>query len=70
MNAHEEHVTPPPAGHGHAPHGAPALPFTEADWAEFHKSDKGAGGAVVVLMGAIFTIGLLLYSTIAYLVWS
>jgi len=69
MNSHEQHVTPP-AGHGHGHHAAAALPFTEADWAEFRKSDKGAGGAVVVLMGAIFTIGLLLYSTIAYLVWS
>src|SRR4051812_30399433 len=70
MNEHEQHITPPPAGHGHAPHAAAALPFTEADWAEFRKSDKGAGGAVVVLRGAIFTMGLLLSSVIASLVLS
>jgi hypothetical protein len=64
MNEHEHHVTTGPAAHEH--HRS-ALPFTDADWKEFEKSDKGAGGAVVVLMGAIFSIGLVLYSVIAYL---
>jgi hypothetical protein len=50
------------------PHSTPALPFTEADWQEFHQSDKGAGGAIVVLMGSIFSIGLVLYTIIAIVV--
>jgi hypothetical protein len=53
--------------HHHDPHG-PALPFTDAQMDELHKADIGAGGAVVVLMTAIFTIGLALYSLIAIVV--
>ena len=54
----------------HGTHGAgrPALPFTEKDWHEFHKSDIGGGGAIVVLMTAIFSIGLVLYAIIAVVV--
>jgi hypothetical protein len=57
--------------HAGTPHGhgsAPALPFSEADWHEFHQSDKGAGGAVIVLMGGIFSIGLVLYTIVAIIV--
>lgn len=68
-----DHIQQTPAPHGH--HGAPtghghshASPFSEAEWKEFHKSDVGAGGAVIVLMTAIFSIGLLLYSVIAFIV--
>lgn len=63
-------VTPAPAD-PHAPHGhhhGPALPFTDAQMQELHKSDIGAGGAVIVLMTAIFTIGLALYTVIAIVV--
>jgi hypothetical protein len=63
-----EHVTPD-AGHGHDHHHEPAAPaFSEAEMAEFQKSDIGAGGAVVVLMTAIFTVGLLLYGVVAVIV--
>ncbi len=65
-----EHVTPD-AGHGHGhTHGhAPNKPtFTDAEMAAFLKSDIGAGAAVIVLMSAIFGIGLLLYTAIAFIV--
>lgn len=53
----------------HAHHEGPAkLPFSETDLAEFHQSDIRAGGAVVVLMSAIFSIGLVLYTIIAIIV--
>jgi hypothetical protein len=52
----------------HAPATTTALPFSEAEWKEFHESDKGAGGAIIVLMGTIFSIGLVLYATIAIIV--
>jgi hypothetical protein len=45
-------------------------PFTEAEIAEFQRSDRQAGGSVVVLMTLIFTIGVLLYGTIDYLITS
>lgn len=57
-------------GHGGPGHhgAAVAVPFGEADLAEFHKNDIQAGGAIIVLMTAIFTIGLILYSVIAVVV--
>jgi hypothetical protein len=63
---------PDPHAHGvaaHQPHKA-AAEFTPEEWQEFHKSDIGAGGAVVVLMTAIFSIGLVLYAVIAVVVGS
>jgi hypothetical protein len=51
------------------PSKAPS-PFSDADWQEFHKSDINAGAAVIVLMTAIFSIGLVLYSVIAIVVAS
>jgi hypothetical protein len=63
-----EHVTPE-AGHGHAAEGHGHKPaFNEAEMAAFLKSDIGAGAAVIVLMTAIFSIGLLLYAAIAFIV--
>lgn len=60
-------VTPSPADpHAHAGHHG--LPFTDAQMQELHKSDIGAGGAVIVLMTAIFSIGLALYTVIAIVV--
>ena len=54
--------------HSHtAPAGA-AVPFTGEQLHAFHEDDKHAGGAVIVLMTAIFSIGLVLYSVIAFVV--
>jgi hypothetical protein len=52
--------------HAHA--SSPSPTFTDAEWHDFHTSDKGAGAAVIVLMTAIFSIGLILYTTIAIIV--
>ena len=42
----------------------PGLPFNVADWHEFHKEDVKAARAVVVLLTAIFTIGVILYTIV------
>jgi hypothetical protein len=47
----------------------PALHFSTEEWDQYRKSDMGAARAVVLLMGGIFTIGLALYSTVAYICW-
>jgi hypothetical protein len=39
--------------------------FTDRQWQEFHKEDFKAGSAVVMLMLAIFGIGVVLYSIVA-----
>ncbi len=49
---------------------AAAGPFSAADWAAFRAEDFAAGKAVVVLMLSIFTIGVVLYSVVAYFVAS
>ncbi len=55
--------------HTHAPEGhSGTLPFSEAEWKEFRQSDKGAGGAIVGLMTAIFLIGVVLYTVVAIVV--
>jgi hypothetical protein len=48
------------------PHHAPTagLPYSEADWHEFHQEDIKAGKAVVVLMTAIFSLGVVLYTIV------
>lgn len=51
--------------HGHGEHHAP---FSEQQMKEFQKDDTFAGGAVVVLMSAIFSIGLILYTAILIVV--
>jgi len=56
-------------GHEHVP--APTGPlFPEKEWEEMHVDDVHAGGAIVCLMAGIFTIGLMLYTTIALIVAS
>jgi hypothetical protein len=35
--------------------------FSAAEWQNLQANDRQAGGTIIVLMGAIFTIGLLLY---------
>jgi hypothetical protein len=62
-DAHGEHVTAD--GHGAA---AAALPFSDAEWAAFQKSDVQMGAAVICLMAGIFTTGLILYSVILFCV--
>lgn len=46
----------------HAP--TAGLPYSEADWREFHEEDIKAGKAVVVLMTAIFSLGVVLYTIV------
>ncbi len=48
-------------GHGHAP-----FPFTPEEKKEFQKDDIFAGQAVVVLMTAIFLVGVVLYTVVAW----
>jgi hypothetical protein len=47
-------------------HNAPngGSPFSEATWKEFHKEDVQAGRAVVMLMTAIFSMGVVLYTIV------
>jgi hypothetical protein len=65
-----QHATP-----GESPHhaDAPAHPasagaFSDADWDAFRAEDFAAGKAVVVLMLGIFSMGVALYSAVAYFV--
>lgn len=45
---------------------APAqLPFTEEEVSHFRESDKAAGRAIILLMGSVFTTGLLMYIYVA-----
>jgi hypothetical protein len=52
--------------HGaHAGHGRDApVPFSDAEIARFQREDRYAGGAIVVLMTSIFSIGVVLYSIV------
>jgi hypothetical protein len=67
---HAVQALPDAPGHDEHEHiAAPAGPlFTEAEWKEFKHDDIRAGGGVVCLMGGIFTIGAMLYTTIALIV--
>lgn len=73
---HPEHgiTTPDGAGHSHditipgGPAGTP-LHYTPEQWQQFRDADLAAARAVVLLMGSIFIIGLLLYSSIDWLIW-
>lgn len=49
--------------------GGTTLHFSDAEWQQFRTSDFAAGRAVVLLMAGIFSIGLLLYATIDWLIW-
>jgi hypothetical protein len=69
MNQSHEHNNPSqdvciPGGPG-----KPPLHFTREEWEQYRQSDKAAARSVVLLMGGIFTIGLALYSTVAYICW-
>jgi hypothetical protein len=60
MSEHPTTLTGQEQGHGPS--------FTEAEMEAFRKSDIGAGAAVIVLMTAIFGVGLVLYVAIAFIV--
>ncbi len=62
--SHPEHGITIPAGTDGA-----TLHFSEAEWQQFRDSDLAACRAVVLLMASIFIVGLLLYSTIDFLIW-
>jgi len=49
--------------------GKTQLHFTPEEWEQYRQNDKSAARSVVLLMGGIFTIGLILYSTVAYVCW-
>ncbi len=48
--------------HGHAIDLEAA--FNDHEWQEFRKEDKRAGGAVIMLMLAIFIVGVVLYTIV------
>jgi hypothetical protein len=66
--AHEPH-NPAPETRMSSNSGQPSLHFTPEEWEQYRQSDKSAARSVVLLMGAIFTIGLILYSSVAYVCW-
>ncbi len=41
-----------------------ALPFSPAEIESFHRADRSAAGAVVVLMSGIFSLGLVGYTSV------
>ncbi len=72
MNEAHQHGITPPGGHDITIPGGPGRPplhFTPEEWQQFRSSDKGAGKAVVLLMGSIFSVGLALYAIVAYICW-
>ncbi len=59
----------PAHGEPHEHVAAPEGPlFSDKEWKEFRDDDAHAGGAIVCLMAGIFTVGLMLYTTIALIV--
>ena len=69
--SHEMQTAPDAPGHDaiHDDAVADAGPhFTEQELKGFQDDDIHAGGAVICLMAGIFSIGLMLYTTIAVIV--
>lgn len=52
------------AGHDHGGHFHAAPLFSGSEIARFQREDRYAGGTIVVLMGTIFSIGVVLYSIV------
>lgn len=69
MNESHEHVRPSQDVSISGGPGKPVLHFSPEEWEHYRQSDKAAGRAVVLLMGGIFTVGLALYSIVAYVCW-
>jgi hypothetical protein len=64
---------PHPHDHGirhGAAHATTASAFPYEEWLQFQASDLGSGKVVVGLMAGIFTTGLLLYFSIAFICWT
>ncbi len=59
--------------HGHHDHGdqpaATASPFTAAELHTFHANDRKEATVVVALITAIFVIGVVIYTTVATVVY-
>jgi hypothetical protein len=57
-------------GHGHDGHDkeGPRPYFPASEWEQFQKDDIKAGAAIIFEMAGIFTIGLLLYTAVAFIV--
>jgi hypothetical protein len=55
---------------GHAGHGMHAGQpyFPAAEWESLQAADRQAAAHIIGLMGGIFSIGLLLYATVCWLV--
>jgi hypothetical protein len=53
-----------PVDAAHSTHGS-AAPFSEVEAEEFHRSDRGAGAVIILLMTGIFLCGVVLYTTVA-----
>ena len=49
---------------------ATSSPFSDAEWAEIRAEDLAGATAIVVLMTSIFSIGVVLYSIVAWVVAS
>jgi hypothetical protein len=64
--AHEHHHGITAHGPGHA---APA-PFTEAELHTFHANDRKEGTVVIALITSIFTIGVVIYTIVASVVYA
>jgi hypothetical protein len=64
----DEYVTPAhPADHYVSDHPVPAAsPFTAAELNELQQDDIAAARAVVALMLSIFSLGVFIYSIVAY----
>ncbi len=56
--------------HGHDGHDreGPRPYFPQAEWEQFQKDDIKAGGAIIIEMASIFSIGLVLYTAVAIIV--
>jgi hypothetical protein len=51
------------------PHPATSPPrFPPAEWEVLRRDDRAAAGAIVGIMGSIFTIALIMYTVIAVIV--
>ena len=46
----------------------PGEPFTSQEIAAFQADDRGAARAIVTLMTAVFTIGLIIFATVTFTV--
>jgi hypothetical protein len=49
------------------PHASPTVaPFSDAEWEQLRREDFAAASAIVILMVSIFSIGVVLYTIVAW----